>query len=91
MDVLAVVRLHLAAALLSLPRLVVLKPVEDILSLDLSIPPELGGDVLDLVRRGGPGPTPIKLLERPQLLRGWVPTRAHHNLMLRIELPFALL
>lgn len=48
--VLVVVGLHLAAPLLTFPRLVVLEPVEYILPLDLPVPPELGGDVLDLVR-----------------------------------------
>lgn len=46
-------------ALLTLAGLVVLEPVEDVLPFDLAEPPELGGDVLDLVGGGGARPPPV--------------------------------
>lgn len=60
--------------LLSVPRLVVLEPVEHILALNLAIERELGSDVLNLGSIGSSDSSPIHLFKDHQLLWGGAPS-----------------
>ena len=67
----------MAEQLPKLPRissLVVLKPVENILALNLAIERKVGSDLLYLGGIGGPDPTSsVHLLQDHHLLWGWTP------------------
>ncbi|RWW77329.1 hypothetical protein BHE74_00014509 [Ensete ventricosum] len=65
--------------LLPLPRLVVLKPVEDVLPLDVTVLPQLSGYVLYLVRAGGPDSLLVEAFQYGYLLLGRVPPRARRG------------
>ena len=60
--------------LLSVPRLVVLEPVEHILTLNLAIERKLGSDVLNLGSIGSSDSSPIHLFKDHKLLWGGAPS-----------------
>lgn len=60
--------LLLLLELLSLARFVILKPVEDILSLDVTISPEPRGNLLYLLSAGSPYSLLVKVLQHVYLL-----------------------
>jgi hypothetical protein len=65
------------AALLALVGLVVLEPIEDVLTLDLVVLTQHGGDALDLLRARRPDAAAVvELLQHPDLLRRRRPPRA---------------
>lgn len=61
--------------LLSVPRLVVLEPIEDILPLYFPIVGKMSRNLLYLRGVGSPYSTPIHLLQYHELLRRWAPSR----------------
>lgn len=66
--------IKLPPKLLSIPSLVILKPVEDILAFNLAIKGEMSCDLLDLRCIRCPSPGSVHLLKNHQLLRCWAPS-----------------
>lgn len=73
--------LKLTAFLLSLSSFMVLKPVKNVLAFDLPKSPELGRDLLNLLRGRSPDSASVHFFESLQLLRRGVPPRAHQRLL----------
>lgn len=67
--------INLPPQLLSVPGLMVLKPVEHILTFNLTIEREVGSDLLDLRCTGSSCSSPIHFFQDHELLWCWTPSR----------------